>query len=297
MSRLIFAALASAGLASSGAAQQVPGRDLFEFPLGLLAEAPALSTGMTGGLWNPAASGAAVGRQSAIGFAGLTTPQDQGVRLDMVGAAYRVRPSIVANASFAQASVADILKTETDPQSLGGEIPYGTMLLSAGASIARRDLLLGFAARYRWGSLDTQRAGAFALDGGAILDHVARTPIRIAVSTFLFNPSARSQEATYSAAADLPLLHRDSTLTLRGGYSVSQTESRGRENYLFGTSVFHQVDLSGGIATTSIYGHGNRRVRLGFGIHYSGYHIAIGREDGASGFGASYQFLFTRVFP
>ena len=54
MSRFIFATLGSLVLTAAAAAQQVPGRDLFEFPLGLLAEAPALSMQMTGGLWNPA---------------------------------------------------------------------------------------------------------------------------------------------------------------------------------------------------------------------------------------------------
>jgi hypothetical protein len=297
MSRLIFAALASISIAGAAEAQQVPGRDLLEFPLGLLADAPALSTQMTGGLWNPAATMLGASRRSAIGIAGLTTPQDQGVRLDMIGGAYRIRPTVVASLSFAQASVADILRTESDPMSRGNEIAYGTMLLSAGTAVKRKDVSLGLMGRYRWGSFDTDRAGTFALDAGAILDHVAHTPVRVAVSTFLFSPSSHSQEATYLAAADVPLVRRDTTFLIRAGYSLSQTEGRGREDYAFGTSVFHQVDLSGGIAQTSIYGHSSHRLRLGFGVRSAGYHIAIGREDGATGFGASYQFLFTRVFP
>jgi len=65
MSRFIFAALGSIVLAGPVAAQQVPGRDLFEFPIGLLAEPAALSAQMTGGLWNPASARAG---QSARGI-------------------------------------------------------------------------------------------------------------------------------------------------------------------------------------------------------------------------------------
>jgi hypothetical protein len=43
MSRFIFAALASFTLAAAATAQRVPGRDLLEFPIGLIADAPPLS--------------------------------------------------------------------------------------------------------------------------------------------------------------------------------------------------------------------------------------------------------------
>jgi hypothetical protein len=297
MSRFIFAASASIVLTSAAAAQQVPGRDLLEFPLGILAEAPALSSQMSGGLWNPATSTLGPSQRAAVSFAGLTTPQEQGVRLEMVGAEFRVRPSVTANMSFAQASVSDILKTETDPQSLGGEIPYGTMLLSAGAATTRRNLSVGVTGRYRWGSLDTDHSGAFALDAGAVADRVVGTPVRLAVSTFLFSPTHKTDEATYLAAADIPVVRRDSSFIVRAGYSLSHTEGRGREDYAFATSAYRQIDLSAGLSQTTIYGHANRRLRLGFGLRYAGYDVAIGREDGATGFGASYQFLFTRVFP
>src|SRR5262249_32363037 len=138
MSRLTFAALASALLSASAAAQKVPARDLFEFPIGLLADAPALSTRMPASLWNPASRVVHSTQRAAIGLAGLTTPQDQGVQLGMIGGEYRIRPGLSAALSFAQASVNDILHTETDPQSIGGEIPYGTSLVSAGVAMTNR---------------------------------------------------------------------------------------------------------------------------------------------------------------
>ena len=295
MSRFIFAALASVGLTNAAAAQEVPGRDLLDFPLGVLAEARALSSQMPGGLWNPAAAVLSPSDRGALGFAGITTPQEQGVRLEMVAAEYRVRPSVTASLSFADASVSDIFKTETDPQSLGAGVPYGTSLLSGGLAWRRANLSVGAAARYRWASLDSEHSGVMSFDGGAILDGEARVPLRVALSTVLLSPSRHREAAPYLAAADLPIARRDSTFVLRGGYSISHTEGRGGEEYAFATSSYRVFDASAGVSQSTMYGNMDRRVRLGFGLHYAAYTVAIGREDGAAGIGASYQFLFTRV--
>ena len=212
MSRFIFATLGSLVLTAAAAAQQVPGRDLFEFPLGLLAEAPALSMQMTGGLWNPATASLRAPGRAAFGFAALTSPQEQGVRLDMVGGALNVRPALTASLSIVNAGVTDILRTETDPQSVGGEIPYGTTLLSAGLAGSRRNVTVGAALRYRWGTSDSDHRGAAALDGGLVVDGIGVVPVRVALSTFLFTPNRRD-EATYLAAADVPVVARDSTFS------------------------------------------------------------------------------------
>ncbi|MGE5102064.1 MAG: hypothetical protein ACM3SX_18920, partial [Deltaproteobacteria bacterium] len=153
MSRFIFAALASFSFVGAAAAQQVPGRDLFDFPLGLLAEPAALSNRMTASIWNPASAALDKPSRWEVGFAGLATPQDQGVRLEMFGAEYRVNSGLTANLSLAQASVTDIIRTETDPQSIPGEIPYQTTVVSAGAATRRGNATLGLTARYRTASL------------------------------------------------------------------------------------------------------------------------------------------------
>jgi hypothetical protein len=297
MSRFIFAAASWLLVAGTAAAQAVPGRDLLDFPLGLLAEAPPLSRQMIGGLWNPATAALDGKSRGAIGFAGLTTPQDQGVNLEMLSGSYVVRPRVTASLSFAQASVNDILKTETDPQSLGGEIPYATTITSAGLSAVHGSSKFGLAARFRSGTVDADHARSLSLDAGAIVDRVAGTPVRLAASTFLFSPARHSEEATYFLAADLPLVRRDSMLVVRGGYSIAHTEGRGREEYGFATATYRQFDASAGVSQAIVFGNRNQRWRLGLGLHYAGYTVAIGREDGAAGFPPSYQFLLTRVLP
>jgi hypothetical protein len=300
MSRFIFAALISAVLlsvAEPAVAQQVPGRDLLDFPLGLLAESPPLSSRMAGSLWNPAAAALPSTTRGEVGFAGLTTPKEQGVTLQMVAGEYRLAPRTTVSLSYAQASVSDIFRTDTDPQTLGSEIRYATSLLSAGvAAMPVKNLSIGLSARYRWAAVDTSRTGVVALDGGAILDRVGGTPLRIALSTFLFSPSKSREAATYEAAADLPVFRRDSTLMVRAGVSHSQTEGRGRDEYGFSTASFRQFDFSAGLVESHAYGNIDQRFRLGLGLRYASYTIAFGREDGSAGFPASYQFLFTRIF-
>ncbi|HVX40548.1 MAG TPA: hypothetical protein VHB25_13335 [Gemmatimonadaceae bacterium] len=296
MSRLAFAALASVVVSGAAAAQQVPGRDLLQFPIGLLAEPAPLSNQMGGGFWNPATAALGSDTTARLGFAGLNTPQDQGVRLELAAGAYRVRSSTTVSLSVVQASVSDIVRTETDPESRGSEIPYGTTVLSAGVAQRKSFLQVGVAARYRWAIADNEHAGSFALDGGVVADRLGRVPIRVALSTFLFTPNRGADAATYAAAAELPLVKRDSTFALNAGYSASHTEGRGREGYGFASLRFAQLEANGGVAETHAYGGTDHRWRFGVGLHYAGYTVAIGREDGAAGFGASTQFFLTRAF-
>lgn len=296
MCRKVFAAMVSVILLGSRgvAAQRVAGRDLLEFPLGILAEAPALSEQMTGGLWNPASAMLRPATRASFGVAGLTTPQDVGVRLEMLAGSYRIRSNITGTISVADASVSDILRTETDPTTIGAEIPYGTTVASVGLATAYKTATFGLSTRYRWGNADRDHSSAFAVDAGAVLDRVAHTPIRLAFSTFLLSPSGTS-DASYFAAADLPVFQRDSTVAVRGGFSMTRTEGRGHERYAFGTATYRLVDLSAGMSTVHEFGNSSQRWRLGLGLHHAGYTVAIGREDGGAGFGGSYQFLLTRA--
>jgi hypothetical protein len=296
MCRMMFAAITSlVVLGSRGvAAQRVAGRDLLDFPLGILAEAPALSDQMIGGLWNPASGMLRPSTRASFGFAGLTTPQDIGVKLEMIAGAYRLKPNITGSVSVTEASVADILRTDTDPQSLGDEVPYGTTIVSAGLATVYKTATFGLSTRYRWGNVDSDRSDAFAVDAGAVLDRVGGSPFRLAVSTFLLSPSGTA-DASYLGAVDTPILKRDSTVMVRAGFSMTKTENRGDERYVFGTATYRQVDLSGGMSTVHEFGNSSRRWRLGLGVHRAGYTVAIGREDGGAGFNGSYQFLLTRA--
>jgi hypothetical protein len=300
MSRFIFAIMATTAIASAAMAQQVPGRDLLQFPIGSLAEAPPLSREMVGGLWNPGLDPLPAGERLAFGATVLTTPIEQGVQATLIGAAYRMSHGLTGTLSVAQASVGGIIKTTgTDPESLPGEgdVPYSTTIVSAGASRDFGGVTAGLAARYRWGALDTEHRGVGTLDGGVTIDRFLRTPLRIAASTFLLTPGRPQEDATYMIAADLPLLPSDSIRSVRGGYSLQHTDERGHENYAFLSGRFRQFDASAGVLQSSMFGGISWRLRVGLGLHYGRYAVAVAREDGAAGIGASQQFLLTSVFP
>jgi hypothetical protein len=256
---------------------------------------------MPASLWNPASRSGDSSVRLDIGLAGLTTPQNQGVQLGMIGGQYRIRPGLSAALSFAQAAVNDIIRTETDPQSVGGEIPYGTSLLSAGLAMTQRRTTFGtwsagLAARYRWATVDQDNGGALTLDGGVIVDRILGTPLRGAASTFLFTPARSRDAATFMAAIDAPVVRRDSSV-VRVGYSAAVTESRGRDDYVFTSIDRRWFNVTGGFDWSTAFGDQDRRLRLGVGLRYASYVVAIGREEGAAGLGANYQFLVTRTIP
>jgi hypothetical protein len=182
----------------------------------------------------------------------------------------------------------------SDPQSLPGEISYGTTMISGGAAGTWGDVGLGAAARYRRGTLDAANRSALSIDAGLIVNHVARTPARISLSTFLFSPWRSREATTYLIAADAPVVRRDSTFQLLAGYSWAQTESRGRDQYLSANATYRRFEAGVGVLQSTDFGETARRARLGLGLHYADYMLSLAREDGAGGFGASYQFVFTR---
>ena len=89
--------------------------------------------------------------------------------------------------SVAQSSVGDIQRTDTDPQSIGGEIPYRSMIVSGILAAERGAATLGIALRRRTGTVDLTRGRVTSFDVGAILDRPAGLPIRAALSLLLVN--------------------------------------------------------------------------------------------------------------
>ncbi len=299
MSRFTFGAWCwlMAPAALLGQSRPVPGRDLLDFPIGSMAEARPLASELGAGLWNPASIAMPAGDRLRLGVVALNSPQDQAVTGSSFTAATALPRGVTVSLSATRMSVADLLRTETDPQSIGGEIPYNTTVYSASAALRRGPAVFGAAVRYRSGVDDIQRGGAVALDGGVIVDRVLGTPLRVAGSTFLFSPTRRGLEpATFLAAADVPLVHGDSTWEIRSGYSVTNTEARSHEGYLFASARYGQIDARGGLAQSTDFGNTTRRVRLGMGLHYARYSVGIAREDSGAGIGATYQFLLTTVF-
>ncbi len=297
MRHLLFAALICGGMATPSIAQQVPARDLLDFPIGAMGEAPALASRLPSGFWNPAAIDLAKSERLMLGVSALNSPIEQGVSAQVFAASFWVPRDAVVTASIVTAGVTDLVRTQTDPESVGGEIPYSTTVYSLGLSRHFSWFTAGIAARMRTGTADYIQRSAFSVDGGIVADHVLGSPVRIAASTFLLSPQRAREKSTILGAADLPVYHRGSALEVRTGLSASATDSRGTEKYLFGAVRYLGLEARGGLARVDEFGTTSDHVRLGLDLKYARYAIGIAREQEGAGLGAVYQFMLTAVFP
>ena len=296
MCRLTFAAVAAAAALSPLHAQQVPGRDLFTFPLGTLAEAPALASAAGGGFWNPATIALPSSERALFSAAALESPIEQGVSARIGTAAYRLRSGVTAGVSFAQSDVSDILRTGTDPASIGDQVPYSSMIISGVVAAERGPATLGVALRRRTGTVDITSGHSTSLDVGGMVDRPAGLPFRAAISSFLLSPSRKFERASAIGAVE-GYLPRNAGTDSRAGVSYQRDEGGASESFVYGSGRVGLVDLRGGVARQTSFGSTTTRLRLGVGVRYSHYLVGVAREDGTAGLGASYQFLLATVIP
>ena len=151
MRRIAFTVLSLSPLAAWGQSGEIPGRDLLTFPIGLTAEAPALGTTAGTGMWNPATALLPDGSHWRLSASAMNAPSDIAVTAQLFSLS-TVWRNTTFGLSVARASVSDILRTDTDPQSIGDPVPYGTTMISLVA--ARRlssHLSVGVALRDRAG--------------------------------------------------------------------------------------------------------------------------------------------------
>jgi hypothetical protein len=295
MCRIMFAAVAAAVALRPLPAQQVPGRQLFDFPLGEMAEAPALATAAGGGFWNPATIALREGDRFLFSIAALNSPIEQGVSAELGTAAYQIRPGITAGLSVAMSGVSDLLRTDTDPQSIGSAIPFSSTIVSGILAAERGPTTFGIALRQRTGTVDQTSGRATSVDVGATVDRPHGLPFRAALASFLFAPLTHVERASAVGAVEgyLPVAKGD----MRVGLSYQQDDGGGNDGFVYAAGQAGLLDLRGGIARETSFGSSTTRLRLGIGVHYAHYLVGVAREDGTAGLGASYQFLLRTVIP
>lgn len=287
--------LAALLLGQPAAAQRVPGRDLLDYPLGALAEAPLLARADVV-LWNPAGIFPAGGNRGRVGFASVETPTDIGVSLVGVSLAATFLGNLAAAVSAVRGSVAGIPRTVDDPMTSPGEVPYNTTMLSAAFARRTGSGTAGVTLRYRVGTVDTERRGAVGVDGGVLTDSLFGLPIRGAASTFLWRPANGDDEETaYAGALDGQLFRADSTLAVRAGYSLALVEQRTVDHYVFAGAIGRRWEARAGVARHQSAGEGEWSLRLGTGLQYGRYHIGVAREGARDDQGGIYQFALTTL--
>lgn len=269
---------------------------MLEFPIGALAEPRVLAEQTGDGLWNPATIALPPRARLRIAASALVTPADQGVSSQLLAFTTALPGRTSVGVSYLRAQVADLLRTDTDPQTIGGEIPYGTSVLSATAAQRRDKITVGLAARYRSGELDGERQGVLGLDGGVVAEDVLFPGVRLGAATFLWRPASEAGDgALYRGGAEARFYAADSLHLVRGGYELAFARDVSREHYGYAAARYGPWEGHAGAARQSIYGGTNWSFRLGIGLHYARYLLALAREDSGSGVAVLYQFTLSTL--
>lgn len=280
-------------------AQPVPARDLWDFPLGAVGEPAALATEAGVGLWNPAMLALPRGTRWRAGVASLSTGADQGVEGQLLGAAWRRHSGLTVGVSVARSAVGGLVRTDTDPQSLGS-LTYESLLGSV--TVAREVfpwLTAGASARWRQGRAERDVRSALAADLGVVARADRWYDARVALATFLWRPGRESDDRPLvTFAADARLLGQGETRELRAGVAA-QGATRGqpgRTTGELGPVVSGRLGpLEARVALPTVRSGTERltRVRFSLGLHLSRFVVGIGREDANVGLGPLYQFTFS----
>jgi hypothetical protein len=296
MHRMLICGLAALGWAPGLAAQAVPARDLWEFPLGAVFEPAALAVEPGAGLWNPATVALAAGQRMRFGVASLAAGSAQGVDGQLLGAALRRPSGATIGVSIARAAVAGLVRTDSDPQTVG-EIQYASTLVSLeGARRVLPHVTAGAAVRWRRGQADQETRSAIAADLGVVLDELPWRHTRLAVSSFLWRPGREIDDRpALLAAGDLRLVGPSAQRELRGGFSYSGVNRGAHEQGPFLSGRLDRVEGRVGYFRTAAGGNSVTRVRSGVALRYARYVVGIAREEGASGLGPVYQFSLSSI--
>ena len=295
---LNFAAVAAVVSAAPSGAQRVPGRDLLHYPLGALAEAPALALDSGDGFQNPAAIRLVDHARIRATAVALNTGIDRGVSAQLAAVAVALPQAITVGFSAARAAINGIGRTIDDPQPIGRDVPYSTFVLSlTGARQSIEHVTSGVAVRYRTGEVDGVRRSSFGLDGGVLVDRVLGYDARIGLSSFLWGPGAAdSKDASFSGAADAKVVGSDSTRQARVGYSYTVADGASRGHYVFISGRFARWIGRAGLAHTALFGGSETTLRLALGLRYARYSVGLAREESAGGFDPTYQFVLSGLF-
>ncbi len=295
---LNFAAAVAILPIAASEAQRFPGRDLLDFPIGTLAEAPALALDSGDGFQNPAAIRLAEGTRARGTAIALNTGTDRGVSSQLIAVAANVPGRFTVGLSAVHAGISGIAETADDPQPIGDDIPYSTFVVSlTGARESTRHITSGVALRYRTGEVDGVNRSTFGLDGGLLVDRLFGLDARFGISSFMWGPGAgEGSDASYTGAVDSRVIGADSTRQARLGYSYTAGEGAAGGHYVFATGRYSRWIARVGVARTSAFGASDTSIRLALILRYARYTVGLSREESAGGFDPTYQFVLSGVF-
>jgi hypothetical protein len=282
------------GGVGNAAAQPPVVSDLWRVAAGTLAVPAALAQDGSAALWTPAAT---VTSEAAVRVAieAVHAPSEVGISGGIATLAVRAGRLGTLNVVYGRVGVDGLVRTETSPEAIGGDIAVYAEVLSLG--VARElapGLVAGIAARELSGRLDADARSQVGVDAG--LRYTDPSRFTLAVATRFFDPTFRTAEtaASYNAAAsyrtaDGPLLGTTGTLTFR--YGLTWAHGEGAQHLLSaGLNLGGVLAVDAGAAGEELAGMAVWRSRFGISLDVGRYRVYLGRDGGVNDFGATYRF-------
>ena len=300
------AVLALAVVGGLGTARDAPGQaavasDLWQVAGATLVVPGPLADDGSAALWMPAVALDPATSVLRIGVESIHAPSDVGVSGGIATVAVRLGAIGTLNAVYGRLGVDGLVRTETSPEGIGGDVPVYAEVISLGfARTLAPGLAAGAAVRSMAGQLDVVTRQQLGLDFG--LRYTASNRITLAVATRFFDPTFRqaSQAAVYGAAVSYrtlpgPMLGTSGVVTLRYGATLSHGE--GAQHLVSaGLALARVLELDAGAARETVDGASSWRSRLGVGLAAGRYRIYLARDGGVNAFGATYRFGLTTTW-
>lgn len=275
-------------------AQSGVASDLWRLAAGTLVVPAALADDGSAALWTPAVllSGTGAGLRFAV--EAVHSPSEIGINGGIASIAFRAGRLGTVNLVYGRMGVDGLVRTETSPEPIGGDIAVYNEVLSLGlARAVAPGLTAGIAARALSGRLDIVTASQLGLDVGL---RYAASHFSFGVATRFFDPLLRASEgaASYSAAVSYHTAEAQAwgtTTDLRFWYGAGWAHGEGMQHQLSaGLALGGVAEVDVGAAREETAGSDVWRSRLGVSLDVGRYRVYLGRDGGVNGFGASYRF-------
>jgi hypothetical protein len=272
--------------------------DLWRLAAGTLVVPPALADDGSAALWTPAVRLSPSGAGMLLAIEAIHSPSEIGINGGVASLAVRAGSFGTVNVVYGRMGVDGLVRTETSPEAIGGDIAVYNEVLSVGLARAiGSGFTAGIAARSLSGRLDIVSASQLGLDLG--LRYAGASGFSFGVATRFFDPALRASEsaASYSAAVSYRTAEGQAwgtTADLRFWYGAGWAHGEGMQHLLtagLGLGGVAEVDV--GAAREETAGFEVWRSRFGVSLDVGRYRVYLGRDGGVNGFGATYRFGLT----
>lgn len=291
MQRIGLLMLGLLGMASPASGQQATGTTLWRLVGTTLATPPALATGPSAAIWNPAQTEDSARLQ--LGVDAIQTPS----AVDATGiiATLRARAGKLGQLGFiyGRVGLSDVTQTVDSPDPTGSTIPVYTFVVGGTWSRVVAGTSVGATLGFHETRLDVSRADRWTIDVGGSRQ-LFGDRLRVAAATHFFS-ALRANDPAQDIYAGIEGriwsgAMSGNRLVVRGRYGISFAHGFTADHHFGAGAEFAKtaaLDLM--LAHEGSYGRGSWRPVGGLRLTIGKYRITIARDGGVNDLGSSYR--------